>query len=263
MTVEFQRIGGFHELRGGGSLSDEAQAELLGVDLSKFRELRGSMQRLVSAGVDQLLGTDTVRARLGELPRDFTFACVGDSQTAGHQSWAEMLGGALAAIRPDVHLLNLAKSGDTSMDLVRRLSIALGVARPSLFIVFIGANDACRTLPFPGEMFLSDDQTRSNLQRLADITGAHGGRVAWVTPAPLLDDVVASFPVFKEMGIRYFSAEVDKKAQIVRDRPEPVVDLWKTFDADRLPELLAIDGVHLAPDGHVEVARRVILEALG
>ncbi|MDQ1735781.1 MAG: acyl-CoA thioesterase [Pseudonocardiales bacterium] len=263
MTVEFQRLSGFHELIGSGGLDDAAVATLLGTDTGTLQQLRTEMRAVVAEGAKQLLAQPNVRVAIENLPRDYSIAVVGDSQSAGHQSWAEMLSEMLSQIRPDVELLNLAKSGDTTMDLVRRLGLALGERRPALYIVFIGGNDFCRTAPQPGPTFISDEQTRSNLQRIADIVAARGGRLAWVPPAPVRDEVVAEFPVFQAMGITYTSADSATKAELFRERPEQLVDLWTTFTPRRLPELLSQDGLHLSPAGHRATAERIILEVLG
>jgi lysophospholipase L1-like esterase len=262
MTVEFQRIAGFHELAGGARLSEEAEADLLAVDTTIFRALRAEMRAVVREAVAQLVESADVRAAVADLPRDLTVACVGDSQTAGHQSWAEIVTGVLAELRPDVRLLNLSKSGDTSMDLVRRLSLALGDEEPALYIVFIGANDACRTVPYAGKMFVSDDETQANLEKIAEVIRLRGGRIVWVTPTPPIEDVVTAFPVFRDMGIRYSRSDVAAKAQLVRERPEPTIDLWGSFSDERLADLLARDGLHLGPAGHLEVARVLLLEGL-
>jgi acyl-CoA thioesterase-1 len=263
MAVQFQRPAAFHELPGGGAVDEQGEAVLLGTTVEALRELRSGMRAVVEAAVASLLADPAVRAALERLPAGLAIGAVGDSLTADHQSWAEMLRGALAEVRPDVELVNVAKSGDTTMDLVRRLTLALAGRRPSRYLVLAGSNDACRTVPYDGKMFISDEETRANLQRLADIVASIGGEVVWLTPPPLAEDVAAAFPVFVDMGIRYRADDVARKAAIVRERPEPVIDLHATLGAEAGDDLLLADGVHLAPAGQVAIARRVILEGLG
>jgi lysophospholipase L1-like esterase len=263
MTVQFQRPGAFHELPGGASLDERAEAQLLGADLELLRRLRGEMRATVAAAAASLIESPDVRDAVAGLPRDLSIAVVGDSLSADHQSWAEIVREVLSALRPDVELLNLAKSGDTTMDSVRRLGLVLGDRRPALFVVVIGTNDATRTRPFEGGTFISDEQTRSNCARLAEIIAGWGGRSVWVTPPPLLDEAVASFPVFELMGIRYTTDDVARKADIVRACGQPVIDLWETFSGPDLGELLMDDGLHLDAPGQLALARRVLLEGLG
>jgi lysophospholipase L1-like esterase len=261
MAIQFQRLEAIYELPGAASLDLAGEAALLAVPASALEELRTAMRERVDSAVLSLLELDEVRASLRSPPADSSIACLGDSLTADHQSWAEMLRGALAAMRPDVGLLNLGRSGDTSMDAIRRSRIALGDPAPSLVVILIGTNDALRYASPPSGLLVSDDETRANLETLAELVAARGARLVWLTPPPEQEDVVEAFPLFRELGLRYRADDVARKAQLVRERPEQVVDLWGIF-ADRDPdEFLLDDGLHLSPSGHAAVARAVVLAA--
>ncbi len=83
-----------------------------------------------------------------------------------------------------------------------------------------------------------------------------------MTPPPVLDAAVASFPVFREAGLHYTTDDIARKAQIVRDRPEQVVDLASIFAGHEPGEILLGDGLHLSAAGQAAVARHVIVAAL-
>jgi lysophospholipase L1-like esterase len=261
MAIQFQRLETFHELPGSTAIDEGTEAVMLGTKAAVVREVRGAMRELVATSAASLCASLVVRRALAHVARGLVVACAGDSMTADCQSWAEILREVMLRARPDIEVGNFGRSGDTTMDLVRRMGMILR-SQPSLVIVMVGTNDACRNAPFPGRQFLSDDETEANLERLAEMTNDRGAKLVWITPPPALEDMVASFPIFQEMGIRYSGAEVARKAAIVRGRPEPVIDLWKTFDGNSLDALLLSDGLHLGPLGQVAVAEHVLVEAL-
>jgi lysophospholipase L1-like esterase len=261
MTIQFQRVEAFHELPGSTAIDERTEAVLLGTEAAVVREVRGAMREFVAASAASLSASPAVSRALSQAKEGLVVACAGDSMTADCQSWAEIVRDVARQVRPDLEINNFGRSGDTTMDLIRRMDMILR-KRPSLVIVMIGTNDACRNAPFPGRQLLSDAETRANLERLAEIIYDRGAEVVWITPPPALEGVSGSFPVFQEMGIRYSDADVARKAAIVRERPEPVVDLWKNFADHSLDALLLSDGLHLGPLGQVSVAEQVMLEAL-
>ena len=260
MAVQFQRLEAFPELPGAAALDEEAEAALLGIPAAAVVELRRAMREEVAGAAARLVERDEVRRALVALPPGFTFACVGDSLTADHQSWAEMLAETLVSVRPDVRLLNLARSGATSLDAVRRVA-GLG-ERPALYVVLIGTNDAIRYDIAPGAPLVSDAETRTNLERLAGFAASRGASLVWVTPPPILPAVVAAFPVFRELGLGWAAEDVARKAGLVRERAEPVIDLWAAFDGADLASLLLDDGLHLSVSGQAVVAAEVVIQGL-
>jgi acyl-CoA thioesterase-1 len=262
LTVQLQRLEAFHELPGAASVDYDTQAVLLGTSGRVVRELRAAMRDRVASSAKSLSADPDVLQAVDRLPADDGIACVGDSLTADRQSWAEMLEGVLRERRPDVRLINLGRSADTTMDIVRRLTMVLGERRPSLFIVMVGTNDACRNAPLPGEPLTSDAETRRNLGRIAEIVSGRSARLMWVTPPPILEEIVAAFPMFRAVGISFTNDDLARKAQIVRERPEPVVDLWPSFAGVSSKHLFLGDGLHLSAAGQALVARQILLQCL-
>jgi len=260
MAVQFQRLDAFPELPGATELDEAAEAALMGVPAALLVELRQAMRTGVTEAAGGLVDRDDVRQALAAIPPRFSFACIGDSLTADHQSWAGILAAALETVRPDVGLVRVARSGHTSLDAVRRLAGFLDL-RPDLFVVLIGTNDAIRYDLSPGQPLVSDDETRTNLARLADLASSRGARLVWISPPPVLPQTVASFQVFRELGLAWSLGDVAAKAALVRERPEPVIDLWEAFEGADLAELLVDDGLHLSLAGQAAVAAEVALHA--
>jgi acyl-CoA thioesterase-1 len=260
MAVQFQRLDAFPELPGATALDEAAEADLMGVPAATLIELRQAMRKGVGDAAAELLDRDDVQGALAAIPPRFSLACIGDSLTADHQSWAGILAAALETVRPDVGLVRVARSGHTSLDAVRRLAGLLDL-RADLFVVMIGTNDAIRYDLSPGAPLVSDDETRTNLERLADLASSRGARLVWITPPPVLPETVASFQVFRELGLGWLLADVMAKAALVRERPEHVIDLWEAFEGADLAELLVDDGLHFSLAGQAAVAAAVALQA--
>ncbi len=258
--MQFQRLDAFPELPGAPALDEEAEAALMGIPAETLIRLRSEMRERVIEAADRLLSRDDVRGALLAVPPGFTVAFVGDSITADHQSWAEILAEVLADLRPDITVFIVARSGHTSADAVRRLAGALDV-RPDLFVTLIGTNDAIRYDLSPGATLVSDAETETNLDRLADLAASRGARLVWLTTPPVVPETVAGFEVFRQLGLGWTQADVSAKAGLVRARPEPAIDLRQVFEGSDLAELFLDDGLHLSLAGQSAVAAEVALHA--
>jgi lysophospholipase L1-like esterase len=236
-----------------GALDDATLATLYGVPEQRYRRTLEAF----GAGVEEAAAR--LRARLepqlAALPfaRDDVIVAAGDSITDDIQSWTRILAAALG--RP---VVDCAVSGDTSTHLISRLTGTLEHS-PDWLLVLVGTNDSRRHGPAAGPL-VSDEQFRANLAAIRVHVGARGSaRLVWVTPPPVLEERIESSADLARDDVSWRSVEVAAKAEIVRAQPEPVVDLWPGFEADRLPELLQPDGLHPSLEGQLEIAAAVTM----
>jgi acyl-CoA thioesterase-1 len=99
---------------------------------------------------------------------------MGDSLSAGYgieqrQGWVSLLRERLAANGRELPVVNASITGDTTRGGLSRLPAALQRAKPSLVVIALGGNDGLRGFDL--------EQTRSNLERMVEISRASGARV--------------------------------------------------------------------------------------
>ena len=107
-------------------------------------------------------------------PSSHTVLVMGDSLSAAYglaasQGWVHLLGERLGRHRPDWRVVNASISGETTAGGASRIDAALGLHRPQLVAIELGANDALRGLPL--------DQATANLTRMIEASNKSGARV--------------------------------------------------------------------------------------
>jgi acyl-CoA thioesterase-1 len=98
----------------------------------------------------------------------------GDSLSAGYglapgQGWVDLLGERLAAEGYEFRLVNASVSGETTAGGLARLPRAVGLHRPAVVVLELGANDGLRGLP--------TDATRDNLVSMVRVLKSRRTRV--------------------------------------------------------------------------------------
>jgi acyl-CoA thioesterase I len=205
----------------------------------------------------RLARSPSVRAALETLPHRRVVA-FGDSHTADALSWAEILKRTLKLVPATrrVHLDNLGVGGDTTVHLISRLPEVVAAA-PDLAIVLVGTNDARRHGVAAESMLVSDRETERNLAMLVrllrDETGA---ALVLVTPPPVLEERIARAPLFARERVTWREADVARKAALVADAHDRVLDSRAVL-TDPLERLLLADGLHLSVLGQERLARGI------
>lgn len=110
----------------------------------------------------------------GPAPAKQTLLVMGDSLSAAYnlppeQGWVALTAARMKTSNPDWRVVNASISGETTAGGLSRLPSALKQHRPALVIIELGGNDGLRGLPLA--------QTRSNLQKMIQLSRKHGARV--------------------------------------------------------------------------------------
>jgi acyl-CoA thioesterase I len=236
-----------------GTLDEETTACLYGLSVGDLRAIRHGFAAGVDAAAGELLADDGFAARVDALPfaAGDRIVAVGDSLTSDLQSWARVL----AALLSRSEVLIRGVSGDTSTAVIARVEPILR-ARPDWIVTLVGTNDARRHGHPDAPMIVSDSETASNLEKLAALTAARtGARLVWITPPPMLPDLVERDPGFRADGVWWRQEDLAAKARLVRARPEPVVDVGEVLSCERW---FLEDGLHLSLAGQARVARALV-----
>jgi acyl-CoA thioesterase-1 len=153
----------------------------------------------------------------------------GDSLSAGYgidvnAGWVALLGRRLTAEGYGYPVVNASVSGETSGGGRDRLPHALGLHKPAIVLIELGANDALRGLPIAS--------IRENLTAMIQAAGAHGARV-----------VLIGMMMPPNYGDTYTSQFQDMYADLARRFKLPLVPFL--LDGIALdPNAMQADGLH-------------------
>lgn len=246
-------------LPGATGVPLDVEAAVLGIAPQLMERCRRELRAAAAAAVAESLRKSWIAPaveRVRQRHASTTVVCLGDSITADHQSWAEMLA---LALTPRVRVVNEGRSGDTTTDLISRFHSSLPAHRPDTVMVFAGTNDARTYRGGLTQPALCDEQIRANLAELAALVGNLGARLMWLTPAAVDDERVRTHPSTAISGARWTSAGCARVAAIVRERTEPVADLGVAFnDCDHRTDLLMPDGLHPNVAGQTLIFERAV-----
>ena len=265
--MRFQRTEALLSGLPGAELELPVQAAVLGVtalELSSFiaqsREVvREAAAELTSEEGDAI---DVVREGL----RGRRVVLFGDSITADHESWAEILKIALA---PGVEIVTSGRSGDTTGDLLARFASSVREARPSLVVVLAGTNDARQYRPGRGAdtygpCAVSVHESEKNFAELDRLIFAISGEPGlYIAPPPIVENWLSIDPSAALAGVGWRQENVTATADLVeRIFPDRVARLEPAFGSGAERESMMLpDGLHPNLRGQMAIAR-VALTAL-
>ncbi len=252
---------GLRDVPGAPEPTPALVAPLFGLGLDAYERLLRDFRTNVDVAARALLAVpelELAAARLAALGGPVV--ALGDSLTADLQSWAEILGRAVALVAPGspVRVVNGGVGGDTTADALRRLP-ALCDQRPSAVVTLIGTNDACRR-GHGAMVAVSDAETERNLALIDRQVRRAGSAHVWVTPPPVLESRVAQHRFMSRWRVAYRDEDIAAKAALIRAAGVRVVDVHAGLAAGPLAERLLDDGVHLSAAGQRDVAARVLAE---
>jgi lysophospholipase L1-like esterase len=249
-------------LPGVARLDESVTAGLLGTDPATYGELRADVERAVAESARRLLEDPAVAERVDALPfapGDVVVA-LGDSLTADLGSWAEILRRMLDLRRggDGIRLVNAGVSGETTTDVRKRL-VAVAREAPAWVVVLLGINDARRHGHDAPEPLVSREETARNLRLIRDFLGRRtDARLVWMTPPPVLEDLIVRDRRFRFQELIWDDAEVEARAALAHDLGDPVIDLGPVFGRPCPPELLLADGLHPSLVGHERILGAVL-----
>lgn len=264
MAASFVQYVHFDKLLGsyGVTLADEQIAALYGVDAQTYRDILAQFDTAAQQAAAELLADAEFAARVDQLPfaPGATVVALGDSLTDDLQSWAEILRHLLALQRPDdqIVVVNQGISGDTSAAALRRL-VPILTTQPAWIICMLGTNDVQRNGTQATKTLVSLDETTLNLAELRHLAATESkANWAWITAPPCDDALIATSPFWASFEIGMRSADLVAIADVLRDEPDPVVDLIALFGQPPASGLLMEDGVHPALTGQQAIARALV-----
>lgn len=191
----------------------------------------------------------------------------GDSICAGYRApqgmgWVERL----AALLPDMEVVNAGVSGETSKDALRRFDVAVAAHRPTLVYVQFGLNDASWWCRQPGKPWLSEEVYIETMRAIIDRCVACKAKTLVATNHPVLDHALSCTDDVPAVTHSY-AAQVRQYNAALRNAlgipplagTVTLVDIEKAIlDSGPPPaELLDPDGVHLNQHGNIFYTRTV------
>ena len=243
-----------------------AAAAMLGITEAQFEHHAADAASRVKQMAGVLLSRQEIARAVERLPVPVggTVMAVGDSITAYRCSYAELLAAMLPLRRPGdrLRLINAALSGYTSaqgLEYVYRYCLP---QQPDLVFVMYGVNDSKHYGSSQARMLISNEDYRANMAAIIQaFNGYTSARLVLLTPAPVLEEVIAALPDFAARRLSWRNADLQERAGLVRRLAEdyslPCVDLMAAFGPNPDPSFYLPDGLHLGPTG-----QQVILEQL-
>ncbi len=243
-------------------LDEEAVARLYGLDVDQYRAIRGHFDAAARDAAEELLADADFAARVDRLPfrAKATLVGIGDSSTDDLQSWLEILRHVLALRRSQdqVQIVNAAVSARTSADVLHYIMPTIGL-RPDWILCLVGGNDAKRIGPEPTKTLVGVAETAANLDALRRLAAAQTESAwVWMTPGTVDETRITAFPGFQQGQSTWRNADLLAVGDILRGRPDPVVDLQSLFGNPPASELLGPDGLHPSLAGHQVIAKALV-----
>ena len=211
-----------------------------------------------------LLADPTIAAWVDALPLapGATVVGLGDSITSDRESWLEILRHLLRIRRPGggVRLVNAGVAGDTSTQALDRVPELLRL-RPDWILCAIGTNDARRHGPLSTPCQLTIQETAQNLEALRRL--APTACWVWITPARVIEERIAADGALSNPQRTWRDDDLGTIAVLVRQMPDPVVNLRAAFDRPELGELLQADGLHPSLAGQKAIVTALLERMAG
>ncbi|MDH6680639.1 acyl-CoA thioesterase-1 [Rhodococcus sp. LBL1] len=244
------------------NLSVRTLSGIFGTDEDQYRAVLEALDVQRAEVAARLAADPRISAHLEKVPfeRGAHVVAIGESTTADRLSWFEILRTTLETQRPDLELrfTNLAVAGATSTQMLAAVP-AIRRQRADWMFCMLGANDSQRLGSIDGPQLVTRQETIRNLTELrAQAFPGDDSRWVWVTPTPVDETLVATFPFFRDAGISWTNADLSLLAAAILDTTDLVVD-----STPAVPEAHAFteDGLHLGIATQEALAAR-ILEAL-
>jgi acyl-CoA thioesterase I len=265
MVASFVRFVHFDKFLGayGVTLEGDQLAALYGVDVQTYREILAQFAAAARQAAEELLADSDFAARVDQLPfaPGETVVAFGDSLTDDLQSWAEILRHLLTLRRADdqIAIVNQGIGGDTTAAALRRL-VPILQTQPAWIICMLGTNDVMRNGKQATKTLVSLEETALNLAELRHLAATESATTewAWMTAPPCDEDLIASSPFWAAFEISLRSDDLVAIADVLRDEPDPVVDLVALFGQPPAAGLLGEDGVHPTLAGQQAIVRALV-----
>lgn len=238
-------------------------AGIYDVDVETYRAIRDEFEAAAARGAaEDLLADEEFASLVDRLPFQpgEVVVAIGASSTDDLQSWFEILRHLVDIRRPndDIQFQNLAISGQTTADAIGQVLWVLA-REPDWFLVWVGANDAGRSGAGATKTNVSLEETERNLTKLRSVATAQSDAPwVWLTLWSVDEERIAAYPGFAMGQFTVLVEDLDAVSELVRQQPDPVIDIGSIFGRPPAPEFLAADGLHPSLAGQQLIARTVV-----
>jgi len=242
--------------------AEDTTAHIHDMDLDTWLKIKTALSDNAQKAAVELLDEPDFARLVDQLPfkPGSKIIGLGDSITDDYQSWFEILRALLKIRRPhdEISLLNFGISGDTTSQIVSRF-LPVALENPDWILCLAGTNDARLHGAFEPETLLSPEETARNIRILSKLKETQTkAQWIWITPPSVDEERVKSHWFFVLCQALFRNADIAVIADLIKDRPEPVIDIRGLFEASQQQDLLLEDGVHPSLEGHKVITRAVV-----
>lgn len=244
------------------NLSDQQIAYLYGMDVADYRDAKKDYETQARDMAKQLLKDPEFAERVNKLPfqKGQNILVLGESTADALNSWVYMLQFLLDEKRPDdqITVTNAAVSGQTTTEALRKIT-TLVKQKPDWILCHLGANDCMRYGGEGRKTTVSLSETLKNLDAIRSIASTETtARFLWIAPAPVHEEKIASFPPFKNIGMRLSNSDLLAVGDSLATRPDPVLDLRNDMGVPANADFVQFDGGHLTVEGQAVVVKALV-----
>lgn len=249
-------------LAGMPGMNDALVAMLHNIDLVTYQTIKMHFAGNARNAAMDLLSDHAFAAQVDRLPfvAGEIIVGLGDSITDDYQSWLEILRHLLALRRPQDNLtvINAGISGDTTANLISRF-LDVVHAKPDWIFCFVGTNDARLHGESPTKTLLSLSETAANLHMLRHYAAKQTqAEWVWLTPATVIEDWISVDWFLGPLQLGWRNSDMAAIAELMRDLPDPVVDLQAVFGTPANPDYLLPDGLHPSLAGQKAIVTALV-----
>jgi lysophospholipase L1-like esterase len=249
-------------LPGGGALSQESHAALLGLPPEVYATELGKMRAEAKEAAAELLADPAAAAMVDRLPlrKGAKVVAFGDSLTSEPQSWAVILSELLAARRSadEVSVAISAVGGETTTHGLVRIGEVVG-QQPDWVLFLLGTNDARTQGPRPTKTLVHFEETARNFAELRHrVSHETKARCLWIAPPAVNEEQVAGHWGMARFGVRFRNEDLARVAKVVCDIDGDTIDVFSSLGTPPPADLLIGDGLHFTVAGQKRLALEVL-----
>lgn len=245
-----------------GRDNDEAEAILLGISVEELKTYRANFDENAKQAALELLKEEEIVDLITKLPLDGseTFAVLGDSITEDAQGWFEILRHVLtiSVPRESFKFVNAGVAYNTTTDALRRIDRDILIQDPDWVFVALGTFDAQRLNIIPDRTLIPLSETWENIESIqAILDEAISNPVYWITPAPVIQELLSENPLY-EYTIE--AKDLAQVQQVVAGKAGVIIDSLGSRMGKNGPEAWNYqnDGLHHTLSGHINVVKLIL-----
>ncbi len=245
-----------------GKENEEAEALLMGISVEELKKYRLNFDENAKQAALELLKEDEIVDIITNLPLDGTetFAALGDSITEDAQGWFEILRHLLtiSVEKENFTFINAGVAYNTTTDALRRIDRDVLIQEPDWVFVALGTFDAQRLNIAPDRTLVPLSESWENFETIQNILDETiSNPVFWITPAPVLNELLSANPLYEYSIEPYDLAQVQ---QLVAGKSGVIIDSLGTRMGKDGPEAWNYqnDGLHHSLSGHMNVVRLIL-----